>query len=142
MELFIRLVDGVPFQHPMLGDNFREAFPEVDVNNLPAEFAKFVRVAPPIIGVYEVYEGATYERVGDIYTDVHHVRPMTAEEKLAKQDKAKAEWDDNPGWTSWLFDKEAFRFVPPTPYPTDGGPYYWDEPTLSWIEVTPEYHNG
>ena len=56
MELFIRIVDGAPFEHPIMGDNFREAFPHIDTENLPPEFARFVRVAMPTIGVYEVYE--------------------------------------------------------------------------------------
>lgn len=84
MELFIRVQNGQPVDHPILGDNFREAFPGVDTNNLPPEFARFVRVAPPAIGTYEVYEGVTYELIDGAYTDVHHVRPMTTEEKAAK----------------------------------------------------------
>jgi len=24
----------------------------------------------------------------------------------------------------------------PTPMPTDGKRYFWDEPTLAWVEVT------
>ena len=45
MELFIRLVNGEPFEHPIMGDNFREAFPHIDTDNLPSEFARFLRVA-------------------------------------------------------------------------------------------------
>ena len=57
MKLYIRIKDGQTFEHPIFEDNFREAFPDVDVNNLPDEFAHFERVAPPTRGVYEVYEG-------------------------------------------------------------------------------------
>lgn len=84
MELFIRLQDGQPLEHPIFADNFREAFPDVDTANLPPEFARFTRVESPVVGKYEVYEGVTYERDADGFTDVHHVRPMTDEERAAK----------------------------------------------------------
>ena len=32
MELYIRIVDGKPFEHPILGDNFRSVFPDIDTN--------------------------------------------------------------------------------------------------------------
>ena len=135
MELYIRIKDGQPFEHPILGDNFRQAFPDIDTDNLPANFARFTRVPEPDLGVYEVCEGCTYERDGDIVTDVHHVRNMTAEEKTAMRDATKANWAKN-GFSSWLFNEDTCNFEPPTPRPTDGKPYDWDEETLAWIEVT------
>jgi hypothetical protein len=39
-----------------------------------------------------------------------------------------------PG-ASWSFDEEVFQWLPPTPYPTDGNIYSWDEPSLSWAQV-------
>ena len=63
MKLYIRIKDGQTFEHPIFEDNFREAFPDVDVDNLPDEFAHFERVAPPTLGVYEVYEGTSYGHV-------------------------------------------------------------------------------
>lgn len=134
MELFIRIKDGQPFEHPIFGDNFRQAFPDVDTDNLPAGFARFVRVAAPMVGVYEVYEGVTYEWRGDLVTDVHHVRAMTAEEITVKQDAAKAGWAEN-GYPSWVFDESICEFKAPTPYPTDGKMYRWNEATVSWVEV-------
>ena len=131
MDLFIRIQDGQPFQHPIFGDNFREAFPEIDTENLPRNFARFVRVeCPHNAGVYEV-DYCTYQWDGGVVTDVWHVRPMTNEEKTAKQDSSKADWAAN-GFPSWTFDEAACIFVPPTPYPTDGNPYHWHEATLSW----------
>ena len=138
MNLYIQLKNGLPFEHPILEDNFRQAFPHIDVNNLPPAFAKFERVEQPSVGVYEVYEGVTYEKFGDVFKDVHHIRPMTAEEKTAKQNAIKAQWAENPGWTSWIFDEETCSFKPPVPRPIDGKPYRWDEATTSWIEIKPE----
>jgi hypothetical protein len=135
MELFIRIKDGQPFEHPILGANFREAFPEVDTNNLPAEFARFVRVAAPIVGVYENYTGVTYGLVNGVYTDIHGVVAMTAEEIATKQQAVKDAWASN-GFTSWLFNETTCAFEAPVPMPTDNKRYTWDEPTTSWIEVT------
>jgi hypothetical protein len=90
MELYIQIRDGEPFEHPILGDNFREAFPHIDTNNLPNEFARFERVPVPQDKEYEVHQGITYEWVGDVVRDVHHYRPMTDEEKaVLNEQKAR-----------------------------------------------------
>lgn len=134
MELYIRLKDGQPFEHPIFGDNFRQAFPHVDTNNLPPEFAKFTRIEPPIVGAYEVYEGMTYGPCATGFTDVHNVRQMTAEEKTAKQDAVKTQWAQN-GFASWTFNEDTCSFEPPIPRPIDEKRYSWDELTASWIEI-------
>lgn len=136
MNLYIRLQNGQPFEHPILEENFCVAFPSVDLNKLPDWVAKFERIPQSTIDVYEVYEGVTYERDGDVFKDVHHVRSMTAEEKTAKQNEVKLAWAKKPGWSSWVFDEETCSFKPPVLYPIDGKPYRWDEPTISWVEVT------
>lgn len=137
MELYIRIKNGQPFEHPILGDNFRQAFPDVDTNNLPPTFAKFTRVPEPLLGVYELCEGCTYEKQPDgSYIDVHHVRAMTEEEKIEKQNKVKADWAEN-GFASWVFNEETCGFDAPTPYPTDGNAYQWNEETTAWVEVAP-----
>jgi len=38
-------------------------------------------------------------------------------------------------YPSWSLD-EDYRWQPPTPMPDDGNPYYWDEDTTSWVEIT------
>lgn len=134
MELYIRIKDGQPFEHPIFGDNFREAFPHIDTNNLPESFARFVRVEPPVVGVYEVYESVSYEWRDGLVTDVHHVRQMTAKEVTAKQDAVKTNWAEN-GHASWVFDEAICAFKAPVAYPTDGKIYRWDESTVSWVEV-------
>lgn len=134
MELYIRIIDGAPFEHPIFSDNFREAFPDVDTNNLPSHFARFVRLPVPSYGIYDVYDGCTYEWEGASVTDVHHVRAMTDEERTAKQDAAKALWAEN-GYPSWVFNEETCSFDPPTPYPQDGNAYRWDEETTAWVEI-------
>lgn len=92
MRLFIRIKDGLPFEHPILEDNFREAFPEVDIDDLPPEFAKFERVAHPNVGLWQVYEGVTYEWSNGLVKDVHHVRPMSEQEIQFKKQELDAQF--------------------------------------------------
>ena len=84
LELYIQIRDGQPYEHPIFADNFRQAFPDVDTENLPETFAKFIRVDQPAVGTYEVYDGVTYQWVDGVVKDVHAVRPMTDEERAAK----------------------------------------------------------
>ena len=135
MELFIQIRNGQPFEHPIFGDNFQQAFPNIDTDNLPESFARFLRIEAPVAGVYEVYEGVTYEWQDGSVTDVHHVRAMTAGEITAKQDAVKASWAET-GFSSWVFDENRCVFNAPVTYPTDGKMYQWDEDTTSWVEVT------
>lgn len=108
MELYIRVQNGQPVEHPILGDNFKEAYPHIDVNNLPSDFARFVRIEQPAIGLFEVYEGVTYELVGNVYTDVHHVRSMTEDEKTQKIMSLKAQ----PHPDDWVFSEVTYTWQP------------------------------
>ena len=38
-------------------------------------------------------------------------------------------------YPSWILNTSTFLWEAPVPYPTDGGTYYWDEATLSWVLV-------
>ena len=138
MRLFIRIKNGEPFEHPILENNFKAAYPEVDVSNLPAEFARFERVEPPIAGPYEVYEGVSYEPFSGVYRDVHHVRPMTGEEKISKQNTVKTDWAKNNGYASWVFNEDTCLFDPPVDHPDNGVYYVWNESTVSWEEPEEE----
>jgi len=135
MKLFIRIKDGQPFEHPIMEDNFRQAFLNIDTNNLPAEFAKFVRVAPPALGPYEKNQTVSYQLVGGVYTDVFACEQMTAEEITAKQQTVKDYWAAN-GFASWAFNETTCSFQAPTPYPQDNKQYSWNEEQLSWVEIT------
>ena len=136
MELFIRIKDGQPFEHPIMGDNFRQAFPDVDTENLPAEFAKFVRIAPPTLGVYEKNQIVSYQLVEPgVYTDVFTCEQMTVQEIASKQQRVKDSWANNNGFASWTFNEQTCAYEPPTPMPTDTTKVYvWNEETLTWIE--------
>ena len=82
MEIFIKLENGQPVDHPIMGDNFRRAFPQIDPNNPSPGFAKFVRVDRKDVGQYKVViSGPTYAWVGDTVQDIWETRDMTAEER-------------------------------------------------------------
>jgi hypothetical protein len=129
MNLYIETENGKPKNHPAFEENLLQAF-----GVIPDNWVSFVRVERPVIDVYEVYEGVTYELIGDLYNDVHHVRQMTEEEKTIKQNEVIVEWDNH--FPSWVFNELLCSFEPPIPYPQDGNQYRWDEPSLSWIELT------
>ena len=142
MELFIQIKDGQPFEHPIFGDNFRLAFPDVDTDNLPAEFARFERVSCPSL-VYATLNNPdpTYQWIDGIVKDVWDITPMTAEEITNKQNAVKQYWAAN-GFASWTFDETTCSFNPPTPYPTDGNDYHWDEESRSWLEGAPSMNQS
>jgi len=133
MELFIQIRNGQPFEHPIFGDNFRQAFPDVDVNNLPPEFARFERVPQNVMPEnFEVAE-VRYEWFDAIVKDVWSVRPMTDQERADKI----AQYRANPPFPSWTLDETTLTWYPPTPRPDDGKRYRWDEDTLSWVDFVP-----
>ncbi|CAB4127555.1 hypothetical protein UFOVP95_15 [uncultured Caudovirales phage] len=37
---------------------------------------------------------------------------------------------------SWVLDQNTWMWDAPTPYPTDGNRYFWDEPTTSWKVIS------
>ncbi len=81
MSFIIRVLDGQPFEHPIIEENFKQAFPDFDVNNLPEGFAKFEKVdAPRSCGPYQI-EYEQYEWVDGIIKEVWYTREMTEEEK-------------------------------------------------------------
>ena len=84
MDLYIQIRDGQPYEHPIHGDNFRNAFPHIDTENLPPEFAKFIRVEKPIYdreNFKVVGNEPVYEWVNGVVQDVWPVRDMTQSEK-------------------------------------------------------------
>ena len=142
MELFIRVKDGQPFEHPILGDNFCQAFPDVDLDNLPPEFARFERVERPTLAVYEIMvsDQPTYELVDGIYKDVWYKRDMTAEEKTAKQQAVITAFNSREqvsNWSAWTFDEATCAMVPPIPRPEpiEGVLVVWCGADNNWKET-------
>lgn len=129
-RLFIRIKGGVPFEHPIIEGNFRTAFPNVDVDNLPNDFAEFVRTPPPVLGPYEKNQQVRYGTVGDKLGDIWTCSQMTSEERAAKIKACKDAWAADPDSpASWSFVEDNCRYEAPIPRPTgeDSEMYYWDE---------------
>jgi len=78
--------DGQPWQHPLLEDNVLQAWPGIDLNNLPANLARFRRHQQPgpdvmPVGNFQV-PICTYELASDgVYEDTWTVREMDDDEK-------------------------------------------------------------
>lgn len=105
MELFIQIRDGQPYEHPILGDNFREAFPDVDVNNLPSEFARFERIPCPFEKqIFKVHE-VTYQLVDGIFKDVWSERDANEAERAVQLEERTQEvlrkLDANKEYGQW-----------------------------------------
>jgi hypothetical protein len=133
MNLYIRVENGMPINHPATEQNLINAFGAV-----PSEWEPFVRVEQPIALIYQVFdqETPTYEKVGNTWTDVWHLRDMTAEEKLAKQQVVKDKWAARPNllnWSAWTFNEDTCEYEPPIPRPADGF-YFWSGSTNNWRE--------
>ena len=39
-------------------------------------------------------------------------------------------------YASWTLDENTCHWAAPTPYPTDGNQYQWDENALNWIQIS------
>lgn len=133
MNLYIKLSNNKPIDHPYTEENLRSAYPDVDLENLPPDWAKFIRVQRPKLGPYEVAE-VFYEWDGDVIKDTWYVYPMSDEEKKAKQERVKQSWKEDNGPENWIFDEERCVHVPPVPMPTDGKPYIWVQDANAWVE--------
>lgn len=137
MILYIRIRDGQPFEHPLTVETMELAFPQVDLNNLPADFMPFERSEKRVTEIYEVYEGASYVIDGSVVKEVHNFRPMTLQEKDTYIQTITQAWQASELYApSWVYSDTEGYFVAPTPYPEDGKNYKWDEATLSWVVQT------
>ena len=144
MELYIRIVDGQPFEHPILGDNFREAFPHVDADNihLYEEYAKFERITQVQAGVfpgpYQNVECTYTKRDDGVWQDTWTLIDYTAEEKAAKIEDFQI---NNPKpFESWVFEESTCSWKAPVTHPDweEGVFWRWNESIVNWEQFTPE----
>jgi hypothetical protein len=134
MDFYIKILNNKPVDHPITRENMITAFPELDLDNLPIGWAKFVRVDRPRLGPYEVAE-CLYEWDGDVIKDTWYIYPMSPEEKTAKQERVKKTWIEDGGFNDWVFDEESCTHKPPVPYPNDGAAYIWVQQAGAWVKV-------
>ena len=112
MNLYIKIENGIPKNHPALENNLLQAF-----GLIPEHFQPFIRVERPSLLPYQIFnsEEPSYQKINDIWTDVWDIRDMTQEEKLAKQQTIKDSWILIPDdiHMSWIFNEETCRYEPP-----------------------------
>jgi len=134
MQLFIQLRNGQPFEHPIMADNFYQAFPDLDENNLPPEFAKFEKPELPTIDIFEIVDGSSYVmQANGVVREVWNVRPMTDNEKaeriqdavsqietaiafhkqFAAIELAKATGEAATSWQEYIDTLNAFTYTDP-----------------------------
>jgi hypothetical protein len=135
MNLYIEIENGLPKNHPAYEENLLQAFPAI-----PLTWEKFVRVERPIftnVGYKVVIDdNPTYEKVDGVWTDVWALRDMTAEEKVAKQQKVKNIWAALPqrdNFSAWIFNEETIKYEPPIPRPTDRE-VIWSGANNGWVD--------
>ena len=139
-NLYIKIVDGIAIDHPILEENLVSAFPEINLDLLPANFARFRKTPRPRCGVYERYECSYAADAEGVYTEVWTLRSMTDHEKTQEQNLVKSSFIQLNGPSSWIFDEETCRMIAPVPKPETVAPtvsssgiiYTWDEATVSW----------
>jgi hypothetical protein len=117
MNLYIETENGQPKNHPAFEENLLQAF-----GVIPAHWEPFVRVARPVLTMYQVLDSdePTYEKVNGTWMDVWSLRDMTAEEKTTKQQAVIAAFNGREqasNWSAWVFDEAICEMVPPIPRP-------------------------
>lgn len=80
--------------------------------------------APLFFGTCDDDADLTVSGVVAIYTVEEYQALKTAEHQARKI------------FPSWIGNEETMDWFPPTPYPQDDKEYYWDEPSVSWVERT------
>lgn len=131
INLYIEIKDGFPINHPIMEDNLLQAFPGIDLDNLPGNFIRFIRVPKPNCKVYEVVDGPFYRIIENICYDTWLTRDMTEKEKQNRIEKERKMCE----FASWIFNEELCRFFPPMPKPDEDKKYIWNEETVSWKEL-------
>jgi hypothetical protein len=136
MELVIKLNEnGEPLEHPILLENMIYCDSNFNIDNLPTNYKKFIRVTKPIIGPYDVLESQQpiYVIDGDVVKDHWPVREMNASERQEKINTAII----NRPHQGWIFDEATCTFSPPVPYPDTGEKYIWNDSTVNWELYVP-----
>ena len=88
-ELYIRVQNGKPVDHPVTGWNLRMIYPDASEDNIPKGFERFTRIPPPTLELYQVLEGVVYEKSNYGWHDRYIVRDMNEDEKRQFDEQSK-----------------------------------------------------
>lgn len=146
-KLFLKIVGGLPVDHPAFEDNLIDAFGEI-----PPEWEPFERKPSPDRNnpnLVLLHLEPAYRKIDGVWQDYWYYREKT-EEELAAEENAifeglRAQWAQRPyahNFTAWVLDEQTLRFKPPIPRPTDGKFYRWSGPDNNWKEAEPFPQDG
>lgn len=130
MNLLIKIQNGEPIDHPIAEENLRFFFPDLDIENPPDGYAKFIRKPYPKLNEFEKLESIEYVIDMDhwpsnipVYTDKYNTRTMTDEEMIIMADEH----------TKAMNREMQVLSNAPYPAPDDGNLYVWSGSSNSWI---------
>jgi hypothetical protein len=104
-----------------------------DIDNLPFPESEPVGIAylnsflPPATYAQTSYNGnfrVRYAGIGDVFYPNCTATPYGG-------------FGNQKAYPDFIFDEALCLWIPPVPYPTDGGVYYWDDALHEWIQITP-----
>ena len=88
----------------------------------------------------------SYNTKGGIHYDTATGEPSEDQSKAFRKNYAGIGDTYDPGrdafiapkpFGSWALDEFSCLWIAPSPIPTEGGPWKWNEDSLSWVEITP-----
>jgi len=137
MNLFIQIENGDPKDHPISEENLRYFFPDLDINNPPEGFARFVRQQPRPLEPFEKVEYVQYvldeelsaEHNTPVWTDKFAYRELTEEEMVIMADAE----------TAAMNKKIQEAMGAPYPAPEDGNLYIWSPFVNKWVLKPEEF---
>lgn len=146
MKLYIKVINGVPIDHPLTDQNLSLLHPGVDFQdeNAAAKYGyiPFVRTKEPQ-HVYKKRANNYYVFDGNVVKEVWNVTEMLDSEKQQLIDAEQTRWSMLSGHItrpSWKLNVAACRYEPPIQKPTDDA-YIWVEDKLQWEKLDPTVYD-
>jgi len=138
MNLLIEINNGKTINHPIAEENLRYFYPDLDINNPPEGYAKFVRKDCPELTPLEKLESTEYvlddvltqESGTTVWTDKYNVREMSVEE-IAEMLQEEIRTSN---------EKMKEGMGAPYSAPDDGYLYIWSVSSNTWV-LMPENFN-
>jgi len=89
--------------------------------------------------ILEIYGPGTDTNLYIMYKDSRVNEPGVGGTYDRANDKLIKPKEPHFAWPSYTLNTTTWQWDPPTPYPTDGQTYGWDEDTLSWVLTDPQF---
>lgn len=116
-------------------------FAEIDENNVVLRV--IVGVDEPLDGeaIYHDMTGTTWKKTSyNTYAGQHTLGGTPFRKNYAgigyTYDSDRDAFIPPQPAPSWTLDEQTCQWTPPVPFPSDEKQYFWDEPSVSWKEIT------